>query len=96
MVQWRIVHGAIATYRHVAHLDPSTGLGCPFCSEVESLSHWFLHCQRLEELFSLVGRWFQGLGERFSFEIHSEKEICVCSAKLPVRKGKVGSVENQE
>ena len=36
ILQWRIVHEAIATYKHVAHLDPSTGVGCPF--GVESLS----------------------------------------------------------
>ncbi len=29
-LQWRIVHGIIATNRHRAHLDPELGVGCPF------------------------------------------------------------------
>ena len=32
-LQWRMVHGAIATNRYLVHLDPSAGDGCPFCSE---------------------------------------------------------------
>jgi len=30
-LQWRTVHGIIATHRHRAHLDPQVGEGCPFC-----------------------------------------------------------------
>ena len=37
-LQWRIIHGAIATNRHRALLDPSTGDGCPFCAQSETLS----------------------------------------------------------
>ncbi len=36
-LQWRIVHGIIATNRHRAHLDPEVGVGCPFCSEQETV-----------------------------------------------------------
>ncbi|TWW77612.1 Transposon TX1 uncharacterized 149 kDa protein ORF 2 [Takifugu flavidus] len=38
-LQWRIVHGAIATNRYLVHLDPSTGDGCPFCSQSETIYH---------------------------------------------------------
>ena len=38
-LQWRIIHRAIATNRHIAHLDPGHGVGCPFCAHEESLVH---------------------------------------------------------
>ncbi|KAJ3612006.1 hypothetical protein NHX12_020285 [Muraenolepis orangiensis] len=66
-LQWRIVHGAIATNRYRAHLDPELGEGCIFCSEVETLEHLFVQCPRLSALFILLKSWFQGLGEEFSF-----------------------------
>ncbi|KAJ3581933.1 hypothetical protein NHX12_016070 [Muraenolepis orangiensis] len=66
-LQWRIVHGAIATNRYRAHLDPELEEGCIFCSEVETLEHLFVQCPRLSALFVLLESWFQGLGEGFSF-----------------------------
>ncbi|KAJ3582193.1 hypothetical protein NHX12_015766, partial [Muraenolepis orangiensis] len=66
-LQWRIVHGAIATNRYRAHLDPELEEGCIFCSEVETLEHLFVQCPRLSALFVLLESWFQGLGEEFSF-----------------------------
>ncbi|KAJ3586646.1 hypothetical protein NHX12_013042 [Muraenolepis orangiensis] len=66
-LQWRIVHGAIATNRYRAHLDPELGEGCIFCSEVETLEHLFVQCPRLSALFVLLKSWFQGLGEEFYF-----------------------------
>ncbi|KAJ3614016.1 hypothetical protein NHX12_017593, partial [Muraenolepis orangiensis] len=65
-LQWRIVHGAIATNRYRAHLDPELGEGCIFFSEVETLEHLFVQCPRLSALFALLKSWFQGLGEEFS------------------------------
>ncbi|KAJ3611229.1 hypothetical protein NHX12_021245, partial [Muraenolepis orangiensis] len=53
-LQWRIVHGAIATNRYRAHLDPELGEGCIFCSEVETLEHLFVQCPRLSALFVLL------------------------------------------
>ncbi len=35
-LQWRIVHGAIATNKHVAHLDSTQGKECPFCIQDET------------------------------------------------------------
>uniref|UniRef100_A0A8D3BRM1 Reverse transcriptase domain-containing protein n=1 Tax=Scophthalmus maximus TaxID=52904 RepID=A0A8D3BRM1_SCOMX len=43
-LQWRIVHGAIATNRYRAHLDPELGEGCIFCSHSETLVHLFVQC----------------------------------------------------
>ena len=68
-LQWRIVHGAIATMRHRTHLDPSIGEGCLFCLQTETVAHLFFQCPRLGGLLTLLGQWFQGLGEVFSHEI---------------------------
>lgn len=68
-LQWRIIHGAIATDKHVAHLNPVVGVGCRFCGEEENLEHLFLKCKRLEGLFDALSRLFQALGEEFSEEV---------------------------
>ena len=68
-LQWRIVHGAIATNRHIAHLDPSQGVGCGFCGQAETIAHLFLQCSRLEGLFRLLRGLFFGFGESFSWEL---------------------------
>ena len=49
-LQWRIIHGAIATNRYRAHLDPHTGEGCPFCSLTETLDHLVVSCPRLVDV----------------------------------------------
>ncbi|KAK2904012.1 hypothetical protein Q8A73_010669 [Channa argus] len=46
-LQWRVVHGAIATNRYRARLDPSLGDQCVFCSQTETLEHLFIECPRL-------------------------------------------------
>ena len=66
-LQWRIAHGAIATNRYRAHLDPELGEECIFCSLIETLVHLFIQCPHLSALFELLKRWFQGLGDNFSF-----------------------------
>ena len=68
-LQWRIVHGAIATNRHIAHLDPGHGVGCGFCGQEETLAHLFLQCTRLEDLFRLLSFWLLGFGEVFSSDL---------------------------
>jgi len=69
-LQWRIVHGAIALNRHVAHFNPSGGVGCSFCSEVESVFHLCVQCLRLRDLFTLLSSWFSSLYEFFfSFKL---------------------------
>uniref|UniRef100_A0A3P9LKP2 Reverse transcriptase domain-containing protein n=1 Tax=Oryzias latipes TaxID=8090 RepID=A0A3P9LKP2_ORYLA len=65
-LQWRVVHGIIATNRYLVHLNPGAGDGCPFCSVAETVEHLFLQCQRLTGLFSLLRSFFEGLGEQFS------------------------------
>lgn len=65
-IQWRIIHGIVATNKYRAHFDPSTGEGCPFCPLPETLEHFVLTCPRLEQLFDLVKHLVKGLGEQFT------------------------------
>lgn len=68
-LHWRIVHRAVATNRHVVHFNPRVGVGCPFCSETESIFHLFVQRTRLGSLFSLLSNWFSSLGEVFTFQL---------------------------
>ena len=68
-LQWRIVHGAIATNRHLVHIDPDIGEDCPFCSAGESLQHLFIQCPRLGDIFNQLEEWLKGLGTDFSFKL---------------------------
>ena len=70
-LQWRVVHGAIATNRYRAHLHPELREGCTFCSQAETPEHVFVLCPRLTELFELLKGWFQGLMKCFLFACSS-------------------------
>lgn len=61
-LQWRIVHWAIATNKHLAHVDPTVGKECIFCGHEETLKHLFLDCSRLNDLFQILKRWLGDLG----------------------------------
>lgn len=61
-LQWRVVHGAVATNRHVAHIDPRVGSLCVFCQAEENLQHLWLCCPRLVSLFFLLQQWLADLG----------------------------------
>ncbi len=69
-LQWRIVHGSIATNRYRAHFDPLAGIGCPFCELQETVFHLFADCSRLLPLFEILGGWCQTLGEVFTLELY--------------------------
>ncbi len=43
-LQWRIVHGAIATNRHVVHLNPNVGVGCLFALKMKKNSSFCTMC----------------------------------------------------
>ncbi len=64
--QWGIIHGAITTNRYRAHLDPSTGEGCPFCSRTETLEHLVVSCPLLGGLFKMQQEVVGVLAEVFS------------------------------
>ena len=65
-LQWRIVHGAIASNTHLAHLDPGRSRECPFCSVNETTAHVFLQCARLADLFLVLREVCDRLGLVFS------------------------------
>ena len=65
-LQWRIIHGAIATDRHVAHLNPAVVGQCRFCGQDESVEHLFLRCDRLGGLFLFLKSCFDAFHEEFS------------------------------
>uniref|UniRef100_A0A1A8AE93 Reverse transcriptase zinc-binding domain-containing protein n=1 Tax=Nothobranchius furzeri TaxID=105023 RepID=A0A1A8AE93_NOTFU len=68
-LQWRIIHGALATNRHRARFDPSTGEGCPFCNQTETLEHLVVACSRLSGMFKVLERWVSALGETFTLHL---------------------------
>lgn len=62
--------GLSQTNRHVAHLDPTTGEGCSFCGEPETIEHLFLECNRLWGLLGMVEGWCTGLQTGFSWQMY--------------------------
>lgn len=53
-LQWRILHGAIASNAFISVLNPAVSNKCPFCDQRETVFHVFTECKRLTELFSLL------------------------------------------
>lgn len=67
-LQWRLMYGAIATNRHVAHMNPAVGKECVFCGIEEMVNHLFIDCFRLKELFNFLTQCFIKFGETFSYQ----------------------------
>ena len=65
-LQWRIVHGAIASNVHLAHFDSGRNTECPFCGGMETVAHIFTECQRLQDLFGFLRELYGRLGLVFS------------------------------
>lgn len=102
-LQWRIIHGAIATDKHVACLNPAVGVGCRFCGEEERLEHLFLKFKRLEGLFDVFCRLFQAFGEEFSEQVfiggvkyNFSKRRKMCLLNYLIGTAKLAYMENQE
>ena len=53
-LQWRVLHGALATSSWLAWFEPGIGQGCPFCLMSETVIHVFSVCTRLMALMSLL------------------------------------------
>ncbi|KAL7838607.1 hypothetical protein AOLI_G00270110 [Acnodon oligacanthus] len=66
-LQWRIIHGTIATNQHTAHFVPGMEMTCPFCSEPESVEHLFIRCSRLNILFGTLHRLCLKLDITFTY-----------------------------
>ena len=68
-LQWRILHGAVATNAFISVLNPAVFSGCPFCGVRETIYHVFTECKRLNSLFSLLTSVFTCFGVVFTEKI---------------------------
>jgi len=68
-LQWRIVHGILATNRHKALLNVSDDEGCPFCGVPETVFHLFIECQRLGIILGFMESWSLQLMGKFNREL---------------------------
>ena len=57
-LQWRILHGAIATNSFLSVIYQGVLNECPFCSLSENVFHVFMDCVRLKTIFSLLANVF--------------------------------------
>uniref|UniRef100_A0A3B5PV23 Reverse transcriptase domain-containing protein n=1 Tax=Xiphophorus maculatus TaxID=8083 RepID=A0A3B5PV23_XIPMA len=57
-LQWRILHGAIATNSFLSVISPGVLNECPFCKMSESVFHVFIDCARLTSFFNLLSTFF--------------------------------------
>ena len=53
-LQWRILHGAIASNAFITVLNPAVSNQCPFCGLRETVFHVFTECPRLARFFSFL------------------------------------------
>ena len=65
-LQWRILHGAIATNAFLSVLNRSVLNECPFCGLTENIFHVFTECRRLAEIFNVLTRVFNLFGVLFT------------------------------
>lgn len=85
-LQWRIVHGAVATNRHVARIDPTVATTCPFCGREETIEHLFLGCERLGPMFNTLREWTASFDQALTEDLYifgpkysadDKKKICI-------------------
>uniref|UniRef100_A0A8P4KAC5 Reverse transcriptase domain-containing protein n=1 Tax=Dicentrarchus labrax TaxID=13489 RepID=A0A8P4KAC5_DICLA len=65
-LQWRILHGAIATNAFLSVLNHSVVKECPFCGLTENIFHVFTECRRLADIFNVLTRVFNLFGVIFT------------------------------
>lgn len=65
-LQWRLIHGILATGRLLHKIDPSISSECVFCSQEETVFHAYSDCERLVPLFQLLSNLLQSLGVLFT------------------------------
>ncbi|XP_077936869.1 uncharacterized protein LOC120826889 isoform X2 [Gasterosteus aculeatus] len=53
-LQWRILHGAVASNAFISVINPTVLSKCPFCDLRETIYHVFTECKRLASFFSLL------------------------------------------
>ncbi|KAL2076888.1 hypothetical protein ACEWY4_027518 [Coilia grayii] len=74
-LQWRVLHGIVATNSFVSVLNSEIRQDCPFSSQRETVFHAFMYCVRLCPLFALLQSLFQSL------HVHFSKQILILGVK---------------
>ena len=81
-LQWRILHGAIATNAFLSVINPTVVNVCPFCNLSENVFHMFTECKRLTEFFNVLTAVFKLFNIIFSLSVfigglkYSKREKC--------------------
>ena len=65
-LQWRILHGAIATNAYLSVFTHSVLNECPFCGLAENIFQVFTECNRLAGFFIVLTRVFNLFGAAFT------------------------------
>ena len=75
-LQWRIIHGAIATNMHLVHLDPTVGEGCLFCAESNSGSLGTAYYKLVNNIDLFMSIW--GIQSLFCI-VSVEADLVMCN-----------------
>ena len=78
-LQWRILHGAIATNAFLSVINPSAVKECPLCGLTEDIFHVFTECRRLADIFNVLTRVFNLFGVIFT------APVFICGVDLKCR-----------
>ncbi len=65
-IQWRILHGALATNTFLYKCNFTTSSVCKFCNIPDTVFHIFSNCYRIIPLLDLLENIFKGFGWNFS------------------------------
>ena len=68
-LQWRILHGAVASNAFISILNPTVLNKCPFCDLRETIYHVFTECKRLTSFFSLLTAVFSSFNVIFTEKV---------------------------
>lgn len=61
-LQWRIIHGIVATDNFVSRFNTLVSSTCPFCNDTDNVFHLFCDCFRLVPFFLLLDGMMSKLG----------------------------------
>ena len=62
-LQWKILHRIYATGILLEKMKIKTTNKCPYCQELDTLEHYFFHCESVKTLWNAVGYKIQNLFE---------------------------------
>ena len=71
-IQWRILHGAIASSRRLVKMSFHNTKACLFCNELEDLKHIFIDCPRILDLTRHLSSYLR-------YNINSKYSLSPCN-----------------